>query len=60
MTEEPKTGVFTVRIEVRSGTVAAEVTHVSGLLDLKARRLVADPAARWRERAGRPELLGLA
>ncbi|QKG24954.1 acyl-CoA thioesterase [Actinomadura verrucosospora] len=42
------------------GTVAAEVAHVSGLLDLKARRLVADPREAWRARAGRPELLGLA
>ena len=41
------------------GTVAAEVHHVSGLLDLAARRLVADPAARWRSRAARPDLLGL-
>ncbi|MBO2462965.1 acyl-CoA thioesterase [Actinomadura violacea] len=42
------------------GTVAAEVAHVSGLLDLGARRLVADPREAWRARADRPELLGLA
>jgi acyl-CoA thioester hydrolase len=41
------------------GTVAAEVDHVSGLLDLRARRLIADPAGEWRARAARPELLGL-
>jgi acyl-CoA thioester hydrolase len=40
------------------GEVAAEVQHVSGLLDLEARRLVADPAAEWRSRAKKPELLG--
>lgn len=42
------------------GEVAATVTHVSGLLDLTARRLVADPAQRWRALANRPELLHLA
>ena len=41
------------------GEVAAEITHVSGLLDLDARRLVADPAHEWRIRAQHPELLGL-
>ncbi|HEV7626380.1 MAG TPA: acyl-CoA thioesterase [Streptomyces sp.] len=40
------------------GEIAAEVKHVSGLLDLEARRLVADPASEWRSRAERPELLG--
>ncbi|GAA4970193.1 acyl-CoA thioester hydrolase [Nonomuraea thailandensis] len=42
-----------------SGTVAAEVSHVSGLLDLKNRRLIAAPDHEWRIRADRPELLGL-
>ncbi|XVQ13488.1 acyl-CoA thioesterase [Spirillospora sp. CA-255316] len=41
------------------GTVAAEISHVSGLLDLRSRRLAADPAGEWRRRAARPELLGL-
>ncbi|MFJ4650554.1 acyl-CoA thioesterase [Nocardia sp. NPDC088792] len=41
------------------GTLAAEVVHVSGLLQLEQRRLVADPAEQWRSRATRPELLGL-
>lgn len=41
------------------GTLAAEVTSLGGLLDLKERRLVADPAARWRAAATTPELLGL-
>lgn len=40
------------------GEVAATVTNVSGLLDLKARRLVTDPAREWAARAGKPELLG--
>jgi acyl-CoA thioester hydrolase len=42
------------------GTLVAEVSSVSGLLDLTTRRLVADPAAHWRALATRPELLGLA
>ncbi|MET9250134.1 acyl-CoA thioesterase [Nonomuraea sp. NPDC051941] len=41
------------------GTVAAEVSHVSGLLDLKTRRLVPDPDREWHTRAAKPELLGL-
>ncbi|MEV0622468.1 thioesterase family protein [Nonomuraea sp. NPDC050404] len=41
------------------GTVAAEVSHVSGLLDLRTRRLVARPDREWRSRARQPELLGL-
>ncbi|MBF6195184.1 MULTISPECIES: acyl-CoA thioesterase [Nocardia] len=41
------------------GVVAATVTTVSGLLDLTARRMVADPARHWAARASRPELLGL-
>lgn len=41
------------------GEVAATVSHVSGLLDLAARRLVPDPAAQWRKLASRPELLAL-
>lgn len=41
------------------GEIAAEVTHVSGLMDLQTRRLVKDPVHEWRSRAKRPELLGL-
>lgn len=41
------------------GVVAAEINHVSGLLDLDKRRLVPDPAARWRRLARRPDVLGL-
>lgn len=42
-----------------SGELAAEVRHVSGLLDLAERRLVTDPGAAWRSRAAHPGLLGL-
>ncbi|MEU7828075.1 MULTISPECIES: acyl-CoA thioesterase [unclassified Nonomuraea] len=41
------------------GRLAAEMTSVGGLLDLAARRLVDDPAARWRVLADSPDLLGL-
>jgi acyl-CoA thioester hydrolase len=41
------------------GTLAAEVNSVSGVLDLKARRLVATPQEQWRRAAAKPELLGL-
>ena len=52
----------TVEHEMRrtDGVVAAQVRIVSGLLDLRTRKLLADPAAVWRSRATRPELLGLA
>ena len=41
------------------GELVAEVDHVSGLLDLRLRKLVADPASHWRHRATRPVLLSL-
>jgi acyl-CoA thioester hydrolase len=41
------------------GTVAAEVSHVSGLLNLRTRRLIPSPDHEWRTRADKPELLGL-
>ncbi|MFJ9370250.1 acyl-CoA thioesterase [Nocardia sp. NPDC101769] len=41
------------------GAVVAKVSHVGGILDLAERRLVADPAARYRAIAKKPELLGL-
>lgn len=41
------------------GTLAAEVTNLGGLLDLKERRLVPDPGAHWRSAADAPEVLGL-
>ncbi|MEU0858859.1 acyl-CoA thioesterase [Streptomyces griseofuscus] len=52
---------FKMRQEMRKadGTLAAEVTGVGGLLDLKERRLVADPAEVFRELASDPALFGL-
>lgn len=43
----------------RAGRLVAHVTTVTGLLDLTVRRLVDDPARRWRSLAERPHLLGL-
>jgi acyl-CoA thioester hydrolase len=52
---------FRVEQELRrsDGTLAAEVTNVGGLLDLKQRRLIADPGAIWRSIARTPQILGL-
>ncbi|MER6027579.1 acyl-CoA thioesterase [Streptomyces sp. NPDC001851] len=52
---------FRVRQEIRKpdGTVAAELTAVTGLLDLKERRLVADPGKVFEELAVDPGLFGL-
>ncbi|WP_328345140.1 acyl-CoA thioesterase [Streptomyces violaceus] len=56
-------GGKTFRIEqtVRKtdGTVAAEITGVGGLMDLKARKLVADPQEYFRKLAADPEVFGL-
>jgi acyl-CoA thioester hydrolase len=53
---------FRVEQELRraDGTLVAEVTNVGGLLDLARRRLLPDPAGRWRSAASAPEVLGLA
>jgi acyl-CoA thioester hydrolase len=52
---------FRVEQELRrsDGTLAAVVTNVGGLLDLKTRRLVEDPGAVWRSIAEAPGVLGL-
>ncbi|RVX38178.1 acyl-CoA thioester hydrolase [Nonomuraea polychroma] len=52
---------FLVRQEFRraDGVLAAEMTGVGGLMDLQARRLLADPRSRWRALAHTPEILGL-
>ncbi len=52
---------FRVEQELRrsDGTLAAEITNVGGLLDLKERRLLPDPGALWRSVAEVPALLGL-
>ncbi|MEU9344075.1 acyl-CoA thioesterase [Streptomyces sp. NPDC048278] len=46
------------KITKADGTLAAEVDAVGGLLDLKARKLVADPRAVFKELAAVPELFG--
>ncbi|MFF2849085.1 acyl-CoA thioesterase [Streptomyces sp. NPDC058001] len=46
-------------ITKQDGTIAAELTSVSGLLDLKERRLVPDPVERFRTLASAPDVLGL-
>ncbi len=40
-------------------TVAAEISAVGGLMDLKARRLVADPREYFKELTTDPVLFGL-
>jgi acyl-CoA thioester hydrolase len=52
---------FTVEHELRrsDGELAAAVRNVGGLLDLKERRLVSNPADVWGSLADAPELLGL-
>ncbi|MDQ0584256.1 acyl-CoA thioesterase [Streptomyces rishiriensis] len=52
---------FRIRQTIRKtdGTVSAELTAVGGLLDLKERRMVADPADRFKELAADPGLFGL-
>ncbi|GCB44868.1 thioesterase family protein [Streptomyces sp. NL15-2K] len=46
-------------IRKTDGTVAAEITAVGGLLDLRERRLVADPRDCFKELAADPSLFGL-
>jgi acyl-CoA thioester hydrolase len=41
------------------GTLVAELANLGGLLNLKERRLVADPAGQFRSLATAPEVLGL-
>ncbi|GAA4813928.1 acyl-CoA thioesterase [Streptomyces ziwulingensis] len=56
---EGKTFRIRQNILKADGTVAAEITAVSGLMDLKARRLVADPGGHFRALATEPALFGL-
>jgi len=56
---EGKTFRVLQTIRKTDGTVSAEVASVAGLLDLKERRLVADPRGSFLALAGRPELFGL-
>ncbi|WAZ25016.1 acyl-CoA thioesterase [Streptomyces cinnabarinus] len=46
-------------IRKADGTVAAEITAVGGLLDLAARKLIADPQDYFKELATDPSLFGL-
>ncbi|ARP73065.1 thioesterase [Streptomyces pluripotens] len=52
---------FRIRQEVRraDGTVAAEITAVAGLMDLKERKLIADPGKVFKELAADPAPFGL-
>ncbi|PSM43020.1 thioesterase [Streptomyces dioscori] len=52
---------FRIRQTIRrtDGTVAAEITAVGGLMDLKERKLVADPRAYFRALATDPRPFGL-
>jgi acyl-CoA thioester hydrolase len=43
----------------RGDTLVADVESVSGLMDLTARKLVAEPEKVWRTLVTRPELMGL-
>ncbi|WLW51232.1 acyl-CoA thioesterase [Streptomyces sp. YU58] len=56
---EGKTFTIEQTISKTDGTVAAEITAVGGLLDLKERRLVADPRAHFKELASDPGVFGL-
>lgn len=54
-----KTSRVFQELRTPDGTLVAEVSSVSGLLDLDRRRLVDDPGARWRAIATDPSPLGL-
>ncbi|MFG2029808.1 acyl-CoA thioesterase [Streptomyces sp. NPDC048825] len=53
--------IFRVEQEIRKsdGTVAAEITATGGLMDLKERKLVAEPREYFRALASDPRLFGL-
>ncbi|GAA4010525.1 acyl-CoA thioesterase [Streptomyces sp. NBC_01352] len=56
---EGKTFRIEQTIRKTDGTVAAEITAVGGLMNLKERRLVADPREHFKELASDPGLFGL-
>ncbi|MFF0199825.1 acyl-CoA thioesterase [Streptomyces sp. NPDC005017] len=56
---EGKTFRIAQTIRKADGTVAAEIEAVGGLMDLAARRLVADPREHFKELASDPALFGL-
>ncbi|MFC4467563.1 acyl-CoA thioesterase [Streptomyces xiangluensis] len=53
--------IFRIEQEIRKsdGTVAAEITATGGLMDLKERKLVAEPREYFRALASDPRLFGL-
>ncbi|MER6157722.1 acyl-CoA thioesterase [Streptomyces sp. NPDC001868] len=56
---EGKTFRIEQTVRRTDGTVAAEITGVGGLMDLKIRKLVADPREQFRALAKDPTLFGL-
>jgi acyl-CoA thioester hydrolase len=56
---EGKTFRIEQTIRKTDGTVAAEITAVGGLMDLRERKLVGDPKEYFRALASDPELFGL-
>ncbi|WP_406387952.1 acyl-CoA thioesterase [Streptomyces sp. NBC_00887] len=54
-----KTFEVVQQIVKEDGTLAADIRAVGGILDLAARRLVADPARRLASLAEKPDLLGV-
>ncbi|WP_163509456.1 thioesterase family protein [Fodinicola acaciae] len=54
-----KTSRVSQRFTLADGTAVAEVSSVGGLLDLRTRRLLPDPASHWRALAAAPHHLGL-
>ncbi|MFF7788523.1 thioesterase family protein [Streptomyces sp. NPDC007991] len=56
---EGKTFRIEQTVRKTDGTVAAEITAVLGLLDLKTRKLVPDPRDQFRRLASDPGLFGL-
>ncbi|MFF1308799.1 acyl-CoA thioesterase [Streptomyces sp. NPDC058307] len=56
---EGKTFRIQQTIRKKDGTVAAEITAVGGIMDLKERRLVAQPVEVFKELAADPSLFGL-
>jgi acyl-CoA thioester hydrolase len=56
---EGKTFRIQQTIRKKDGTVAAEITAVGGIMDLKERRLVAQPVEVFKELAADPALFGL-
>lgn len=56
---ESKTFRIVQQFTRADGTVAAELTTVTGLLDLAGRRLVPEPGKQFRSLASEPQVLGL-